>query len=372
LEELQGFTAYLEGVVADCSEAIERHRRIEKSLQEKTPEPNPVAQAWAAQIAADQRTAVNRHRERLLAELKVKDYQAWVRLTNADGAHPPVVPARPVSLCNLDLDADNPDSRQREHHVLMAAARQLSRIPSLDEALGILDQPEGYWNDKRRKRVFGTLRYIARSFDAGKCKRGGERPQVDLDRYTTIFTHRYRGRKINAGKLSAFVSAVEWSLDHPVRGDASVPRNWITKLTGLSNEMCRRLAQVVVRERIFDCDLSEYRRDQARRWRIGNNFPGREWWRARKKEASLRSMLRIELRRGKLPVVAPLRSAPVSLPLSGLDVGEVFSSTFTPHTTYHNSLVSKRTSFYPSAGSLWWHPGRGPPDEPMPIPDWSG
>ena len=273
--------------------------------------------------------------------------------------HTPVVPTRPVNLRNLDLDADNPDSRQREHRILMAAARQLGRVPSISEAIGILDRSADYWNDKRRKRIAGTLRFVAKTFDVTKCKRCGDKPDLNLEKYTTFFMHRYHERKISPAKLSAFVSAVEWSLDHKDRGDGSVPRSRITNLSGLSNEMCKRLAQFVVREGIFDCDLSEYGHDQSRKWKIGNNFPGRESWRRNNKDKSLRSMLRIELRTGKF-VVAPLRFAPATSPVLGLDPGHAFKSTDTSHTPYHNTLVWIRTPFLISEGLNHGQFRRGP------------
>lgn len=364
LDELNEFIDYLTDIVAEQPQLLEHHRRIKEAIQEqyrKQQEAVPATREQAVPAAAEapvEKVATAKSEPAPTPPTASTAARSSSRLT--------------ARVRNLDLDADNPDSRQREHRVLMAAARQLGRVPTLAEAIGILDQPDHYWNDKRRKRVMGTLRYIAINFDPAKCRRGGDKPKVDLDKYTTIFTNRYRGRKINAGKLSAFVSAVEWSLDHPVRGDGSVPRNWIAKLTGLSNEMCKKLAKTVVREGIFITDLSDYSPNQARRWKIGNNFPGREWWRGRKKEASLRSMLRIELRRGRFAVVAPLRSAPANTSLSGLGEGKASSSTGITHTTYHNTLVSKRTTFLPSAGPPWRYPGRGPPGDRLQGPIWSG
>ncbi len=84
------------------------------------------------------------------------------------------------------LDADNPDSRQREHRVLMAAARQLGRVPSLAEALGILDQPDGYWNDKRRKRVTGILRYIGKTL---RCRQVQARRRQAAGRSRQVHDH---------------------------------------------------------------------------------------------------------------------------------------------------------------------------------------
>src|SRR5262249_47200182 len=146
-------------------------------------------------------------------------------------------------------------------------------------AIEILDQPANYWNDKRQKRVNGTLRFVASTFDSRKCNASSARPDLDLDKYTAIFVHRYSDRTFDPAKLSAFVSALEWSLDHQDRGDGSVPRNRIAKLSGLSNDQCYKLARFVVREGIFRCNLSDYGQNQARRWKIGNNFPSREWWR---------------------------------------------------------------------------------------------
>jgi hypothetical protein len=373
LSELNAFIEYLADVVAEQPQLLDRHRSIKDAIKEQHRKRDQSPQENTSAVPVQENTSALSSLKNSSVEslpTQVVEKVPTVSQTEPMPNHPPVETKVSAKLCSLDLDAENPDSRQREHRVLMAAARQLGRVPSISEALDLLDRPDDYWNEKRQKRVMGTLRFISKSFDASKCKRGGIKLGLNLDKYTETFAHRYWGRKIEPAKLSAFVAALEWSLDHQDRGDGSVPRSRIAKLSWLSNEMCKNLARFVVRERIFECDLSDYRQNQARRWHICKQFPRREWWR-KKNNTSLRSIpLRcIELRRGKF-LVAPLRLAPMNSPLAGFSSGEVAKRNDTTHTYYHNSLVSKRTIFSPLPHLSRGYSGRGPPQKEGRMRNW--
>lgn len=76
-----------------------------------------------------------------------------------------------------DLLAE-PDSHKRQHQALLRLARHLKRVPTLDEALAFIKEKSlftGPWDQhlpRRKARVRSILKFIARSFDAGRCATG--------------------------------------------------------------------------------------------------------------------------------------------------------------------------------------------------------
>ncbi|HEV3258336.1 MAG TPA: hypothetical protein VG013_15760 [Gemmataceae bacterium] len=73
---------------------------------------------------------------------------------------------------------DEPDSFERQKEALFRLARRLKRVPTLQEALHFLREEHlysGHWDDNlagRKARVRSILKFIARTFDPGRCGNG--------------------------------------------------------------------------------------------------------------------------------------------------------------------------------------------------------
>src|SRR5262249_43227248 len=106
------------------------------------------------------------------------------------GQPQPEVPRRAVGSASRDYLgladlAGEPDSFRRQSEALRRLTRYLKRVPTPEDGLDFLKANNlftGPWGEnlsRRKTRVRGILKFLARDFDAGKCGKGS----VNVGRY---------------------------------------------------------------------------------------------------------------------------------------------------------------------------------------------
>lgn len=223
-----------------------------------------------------------------------------------------------VRVNQVDLQ-DEQDSFKRQRLALMRFARALGRVPRLQEALEhIFDQElyTGAWegNSDRTKRVKAILRWLARTFDSSKIKKGSvhvgrhkqfvdrkfpngiewcrERRWLDDDCKTRSG---FEVTQAPACFVSIFLDIVDYCLNEQPNENERFPTERCKRLWnrlfdsgGTSVRWCGRKF-AACREFMNSCDViritdRNFRPGKAMTWKIGRFFPGRESWKRVKRQ----------------------------------------------------------------------------------------
>jgi hypothetical protein len=235
-------------------------------------------------------------------------------------------PAKPrtsplkVNIKLVDL-AGEPDSFKRQKEALFRFARYLKRVPTLEEALDYLHEQNlftGPWEEnqgRRRRRVKDILKFIERTFDAGKCASG----TVNVGKYGAWAVKHFpkgligrtrsgldeNGDKVDGQAvyvspafIAAFMSVVEFALLIDKNQDDSLPHHrgesmWqALNAKGLiSVSFCARkwavCREAMVRHGIVVITDRDYHQGKAMKWAVGLYFPFLGLWKKPKQPSLL-------------------------------------------------------------------------------------
>ncbi len=219
---------------------------------------------------------------------------------------------RKVNLSLTDLAAE-PDSFARQREALVRLARSLKRVPALYEALAFLREEHlftGPWEQhfsRRRARVRDILRFIARTFDAGKCARGS----VNVGKYDAWAAERFprglTGKKrrdltpdgevmerggvtrAKAAFLATFLAVCEFAIVMNRNQDQTLPTKRAEALweslyaKGLVKvRFCARkwavCREAMIRHGVIRITDRSYGPGHAMRWDVGPYFPFLGLW----------------------------------------------------------------------------------------------
>jgi hypothetical protein len=218
-----------------------------------------------------------------------------------------------VNIKLVDL-ASEPDSFKRQKEALFRLARYLRRVPTSEEALKYLHEQNlftGPWeeNEARRKaRVRSILKFIARTFDAGKCAHGS----VNVGKYdewvAKKFPNGLAGRTrsgltedgnqvdgqavhVSPGFIAVFLAVCEFALVIDRNHDGSLPHHRAESIwealyaKGLvSVPFCAR-KWAVCRDELEKHGIvlvidRNYHTGKAMKWALGPYFPFLGLWKA--------------------------------------------------------------------------------------------
>ncbi len=228
---------------------------------------------------------------------------------------------------------DEPDSLVRQREALLALARSLRRVPTLEEALEHIRRNgfyTGTWAEnfkRRRSRVRGILTFIARTFDAsrcrGKCGKTASVPhwfQQNADKYAPWALKKFPdglaggkrkvvgldgdvvkvGQVVHVGPqfIAAFVAVCEFCLLVDPNTDGTLPHHRAKELwnalqgIGLfSVPFCPRKWAVcreeLVRWGIVTITDRQFHAGKAMGWAVGTFFPCLGLWKTRKQPSLL-------------------------------------------------------------------------------------
>jgi hypothetical protein len=232
-------------------------------------------------------------------------------------AQPVKAPTSPlkINIKLLDL-ATEPDSFKRQKEALFRYARYLKRVPTVQEALKYVREQSlftGPWQKnqaRRQRRVGDILKFIARTFDPGKCAHGsvnvGKYDEWARKKFPNGLTGRTRsslsedGNKVDGqaihvspGFIAVFLSVCEYSLITNKNLDDSLPHHRAQQLwealyaKGLvAVPFCARkwaaCREEMVRHGLIVITDRDYSPGKAMKWALGPYFPFLGLWKGQK------------------------------------------------------------------------------------------
>jgi len=238
------------------------------------------------------------------------------------GGYPRPPVSRSLNLNLSDLIGE-PDSFKRQKEALFRYARYVKRVPTDEESLDLIEDHNlfsGSWDDrpaKRKTRVRDILKFIARTFDPGKCANG----HVNVSKYDEwarkkfpggLIGHtrssldedgnRVEGQSIHVspGFVAIFLAVCEFALVTDKNQDHSLPHHRAESIwealhaKGLvSVPFCARKWAVcreeMVRYGIVVITDRDYHTGKAMKWALGSYFPFMGLWKTIKQPSLLGS-----------------------------------------------------------------------------------
>ena len=240
-----------------------------------------------------------------------------------DQPSPSPLPSRRVAKVDSEEIAtigEETDSFVRQRRALLIFARTLKRIPTVEEALGFIQENRlytGAWdNPARRGRVRGILKYISKTFDTSKCTK--QTQTVNIGKYDAwakakfpngigggkrrCVTDDFQVREISiCGQIewkfiSLFISICEYCLLVEANQDGSLPHERAKELwkylhkKGLITTCFDDRKWAVCRDVLEKHGIIKTVRNkapgQAWKWSVGQFFPLLGLWK-KKKQPSL-------------------------------------------------------------------------------------
>jgi len=235
------------------------------------------------------------------------------------GGYPRPPVSRSLNLNLSDLIGE-PDSFKRQKEALMRFARYLKRVPTDEEGLDLIEDHHLFsapWDKgtvKRRTRVRDILKFIARTFDPGKCANGsvsvGKYEEWARKKFPNGLIGRNRsslsedgnridgqGIHVSPSFIAVFMAVCEFALLIDKNQDDSLPHHraesiWETLYAkGLvSVPFCARkwaiCREVMVSYGIVVITDRDYHTGKAMKWALGPYFPFLGLWKTIK-QASL-------------------------------------------------------------------------------------
>jgi hypothetical protein len=221
---------------------------------------------------------------------------------------------------HIDLSdlINEPDSFKRQKEALFRLARHLKRLPTLNEGLNFIRENNlfsGPWDDnleRRKARVKSILKFISRTFDAGKCANGS----VNIGKYdiwaAKHFPHGFSGRTrrylteegeiiqvrernpVSPQFIATFLAVCEFALIMNKNPDETLPHNRAKEMWEalyakgvISVPFCARKWAVcreeLVTHGIIQITNRHYHPGKAMEWNLGPYFPFLGLWKKRRK-----------------------------------------------------------------------------------------
>ena len=218
-----------------------------------------------------------------------------------------------VKLADL---ASEPDSFKRQKEALFRYARYLKRVPTIEEGLKLFHDHRlftGDWEqhqEKRKARTRDILKWIANTFDAGKCANGsvnvGQYDEWARKKFPRGINGRTRswlseegieveGRTVHVSPdfIAVFIAICEFALITDKNQDGSLPHNRAKEIwealyaKGLiSVRFCARKWAVCREEMVWHGIVvitdRDYHSGKAMRWALGPYFPFLGLWKKSK------------------------------------------------------------------------------------------
>jgi hypothetical protein len=217
---------------------------------------------------------------------------------------------------------DEPDSFRRQKEALFRLARKLKRVPAFHEALQFLHAERlysGVWDENlahRKARVHSILRFIARTFDPGRCANG----RVNVGKYDAWAKQHFpsglhgskrrgltedgqiveteSGVHVRPEFISVLLAVCEFALLIDKNQDGTLPHNrardiWDALFAKgvVSVRLCPRKWAVcreeLVRYGIVQITDRNYGPGKAMEWALGRYFPFLGLWKTPKQPGLL-------------------------------------------------------------------------------------